>query len=202
MLISPRKNGLDSLFKEARAFKERGSGRLRHRTGTLGVLSHHLNCEMKSPHLVDFSRFGVEFWPNLSWFFLAETAEISWEQPEISRDFAPKTREFFDKIKVAERTRKEPETGTVGTAFPEPKKGSLRKGSFLSIIVNPRLPYGPNFSKLISKFWKLVSKRKYALTPRKYARTPRPDFKRILLRDFWTIFGFMAHPPSGILQWY
>ena len=42
---------------------------------TLGVLSHHLNCEMKSPHFVDFSwdfvdfsRILVEFWPIFSWF--------------------------------------------------------------------------------------------------------------------------------------
>ena len=66
----------------------------------------------------------------------------------------------------------------------------------------------PNFSKLVPKFWKLVSKRKYALTsrkysltPRKYALTPREyaltsrkDVEIRLLRDFWTIFGFMAHP--------
>ena len=61
----------------------------------------------------------------------------------------------------------------------------------------------PSFSKLVLKFWKLVSKwkyaltsRKYLLTPRKYALTPRKDFKIILLRDFRTIFGFMAHPPQ------
>ena len=53
----------------------------------------------------------------------------------------------------------------------------------------------PNFSKLASKFWKLVSKQKDALTSRKYALTSRKYFKRILLRDFQTIFGFMAHPP-------
>ena len=67
----------------------------------------------------------------------------------------------------------------------------------------------PNFLKLVSRFWKLVSKRiyaltsrkyalappKYALTPRKYALTSRNYFKIILLRDFWTIFGFMVHPP-------
>ena len=67
----------------------------------------------------------------------------------------------------------------------------------------------PNFSKLVLKFWKLVSEQKYTLTARKYALTARKyaltarnyslaswkDFKRLLLRDFWTIFGFMAHPP-------
>ena len=67
----------------------------------------------------------------------------------------------------------------------------------------------PNFSKLVSKFWKRVSKRKYALTsrkyaltsrnyaltPRKYALTSRKDFGRMLLRDFWTILRFVAHPP-------
>ena len=60
----------------------------------------------------------------------------------------------------------------------------------------------PIFSKLVSRFWKLVSKqtyaltsRKYALTSRKYAVTSQKEFKRILLRSFWTIFGFMAHPP-------
>ena len=54
----------------------------------------------------------------------------------------------------------------------------------------------PNFSKLVSRLWKLVSELKYALTPRKYALTPRYYFKIILLRDFSTIFGFMAQPPS------
>ena len=66
----------------------------------------------------------------------------------------------------------------------------------------------PNFSKLVSKFRKLVSKQIYALTPRKYSQTPqkhaltswkyaqtsRKYFTGILLRDFWTIFGFMPHP--------
>ena len=33
---------------------------------TLGVLSHHLKCEMKSPHLVDCSWDFVDFQPNLS----------------------------------------------------------------------------------------------------------------------------------------
>ena len=40
-----------------------------------GVLYHHLNCEMKSPHLVDFSWDFVDFWSNFgrilpifSWF--------------------------------------------------------------------------------------------------------------------------------------
>ena len=36
---------------------------------TLGVLSHHLNCEMKSPHLVDFSWDFAEFWSNFGRFF-------------------------------------------------------------------------------------------------------------------------------------
>ena len=67
----------------------------------------------------------------------------------------------------------------------------------------------PNFVKLVSRNletsfrWKYaLTSRKYALTPRKYALTSRKyaltspkDFKRILLRDFSTIFGFMAQPP-------
>ena len=44
-----------------------------------------------------FSRVWVEFWP-----------KFGRSLAEISRDFASKTREFFDKIKVAERTRKKP----------------------------------------------------------------------------------------------
>ena len=32
-----------------------GSAREGADRGVLGVLSHHLKCEMKSPHLVDFS---------------------------------------------------------------------------------------------------------------------------------------------------
>ena len=67
----------------------------------MGVLSHHLKCEMKSPHLESssiFSRIGVEFWPIFSWFSLRFA--------DFSRDFASKTREFFDKVKGAERTRK------------------------------------------------------------------------------------------------
>ena len=31
----------------------------------LGVLSHHLKCEMKSPHLVDFRRHFVDVLSNL-----------------------------------------------------------------------------------------------------------------------------------------
>ena len=44
----------------------------------LGVLSHHLKCEMKSPRLVDFSWDFVDFQSNLSqiladfWPILAE----------------------------------------------------------------------------------------------------------------------------------
>ena len=40
-----------------------------------------------------------------------------------------------------------------------------------------------------------LTPRKYALTSQKYALTSRKYFKRILLRDFSTIFGFMAQPP-------
>ena len=34
--------------------------------GKLGVPSHHLKCEMKSPHLVDFGWDFVDFQSNLS----------------------------------------------------------------------------------------------------------------------------------------
>ena len=34
--------------------------------GGLGVLSHHLKCEMKSPHLVDFSWYFVDIQLHLS----------------------------------------------------------------------------------------------------------------------------------------
>ena len=75
---------------------------------------------------------------------------------------------------------------------------------------------GPKFLETCFEVLKLVSKwkyaltsrkyaltfpkyaltpRKYALSSRKYALTSRKDFNRVLLRDFWTIFGFMAHPP-------
>ena len=67
----------------------------------------------------------------------------------------------------------------------------------------------PIFSKLVSKSLETSFRAKYALTPRKYVLTPRKyaptprkyaltarkEFKRILSRDFLTIFGFTAHPP-------
>ena len=57
------------------------------------------------------------------------------------------------------------------------------------------------FSKRYFKY--ALASRKYALTPRKYAPTSRKDFERILLRDFWTIFGFKwLTPLTGGLQWY
>ena len=54
-----------------------------HVEATFRRLSHHLKCEMGSPDLVGFS----------------------WDLVDFGRDFASKTREFFDKLKVAERTR-------------------------------------------------------------------------------------------------
>ena len=36
------------------------------KANTIGVLSHHRKCEMKSPHLADFSWDFVEFCSNLS----------------------------------------------------------------------------------------------------------------------------------------
>ena len=65
-------------------------------------------------------------------------------------------------------------------------------------------PVGPKFLKTCFEVLKLVSERKYALTAWKnaltaqiYSLTSRKGFKIILLRDFWTIFGFMAHPLTG-----
>ena len=48
----------------------------------LGVLSHHLKCEMKSPHLVDFSWDFVDFQSNLS----QSLADVRPILAEISRD--------------------------------------------------------------------------------------------------------------------
>ena len=53
-------------------------------------------CEMKSPHLADLNLGRV-------------LANFSRDLPrfaDFSRDFATKTQQFFDKIKVAEKTRK------------------------------------------------------------------------------------------------
>ena len=57
---------------------------------------------MKSPHLVDLSRDLVAFQSNLGRILAESLADFS---RDFSRDFASKTREFFNKIKVAERTR-------------------------------------------------------------------------------------------------
>ena len=56
---------------------------------TLGVLSHHLKCEMKSSHLVDFSWDFVDFQSNLSRILADFLADFSRDWPklaEISRD--------------------------------------------------------------------------------------------------------------------
>ena len=52
-----------------------------------------------------------------------------------------------------------------------------------------------NFLKIFTNSLKIcTNSQKYALTSRKYALTSRKDYKIVLLRDFGTIFGFMAHP--------